>query len=192
MGVIIDQKLNFNENTDKIMKNCLKKWSILKRFCKNANGSIFLKLYLTYILPNIEYCNSIWKLNETHIKPIESIQRKCTKFICNKLCKYDYNYDMRCDALGLKTLDSRRKIKILCKVYSFIKSPHLVPNELINCFEVYSNRNGLFIKMSKIRIKFCDKNFVLYGIELFNNLPMDIRNLDKFSLFKSHIIKYFN
>ena len=140
-----------------------KKSSILKRFCNKANGSVFLKLYLTYILLNIEYCNSIWKINENQIKRIKSVQRKCSKFICNKLYKYNYNYEQRCSELNLKTLDSRRKIKILCKIFSFIKNPHIIPNDMTNCFEVYSNCNGLHIKTPQTRIKFCDKNFVLYG-----------------------------
>ena len=48
LGVIIDNKMTFNLNTESIVNKALKKWSMVKRICKSVNGALFLKLYKTY------------------------------------------------------------------------------------------------------------------------------------------------
>jgi len=192
LGVVIDYKLNFDENCDYLVTKSLKKWATLKIFCNKANGHTFLKLYLTYILPNLEYCNSIWQLNDTQIKRIESVQRKCSNFICHKL-HYNYiDYSQRLTVLGLKSLENWRKIRILNKMYSLSKNKNFLPNFLNDFYDLECKRNGLLAHVPKTRIQFCDKNFFMYSIKLFNSLPLIIRNCQKFSSFSKHVNQCFD
>ena len=46
-----------------------------------------------------------------------------------------------------------------------------------------NSRNGLLLCKPKTRIKFCDKNIFIYSIDLFNSLPIDIRNETNFKCF---------
>ncbi len=46
--MILDQILKFDEFCDLLVKNSFKKWSILKKNCKYADGITFLNLYKTY------------------------------------------------------------------------------------------------------------------------------------------------
>ena len=48
LGIILDYKLNFNDNIDNIVNKSVKKWSTLKHICKKAYSLVFLSLYKTY------------------------------------------------------------------------------------------------------------------------------------------------
>ena len=59
LGIILDNKLNFNANVEMIITKSLKKWGILKYLCKNYDSQTFLLLYKTFILPILEHSNVI-------------------------------------------------------------------------------------------------------------------------------------
>ena len=79
LGLIIDKKLNFYLNTENVISKSYKKWGILKFLCKHYDYETFLALYKTYILPILEYSNTVYTLNNKNIEKIETVQRKITK-----------------------------------------------------------------------------------------------------------------
>ncbi len=62
-----------------------------------------------------------------------------------------------------------------------------VPNIWKNTFKTKITRNGLFLELPKTRMKFCDKNFFINAIHLFNSLPICIRNESKLEIFKQNV-----
>jgi hypothetical protein len=81
VGVIYDCKMTFNAHFDCIIENSLKKFAILRVLCKRVNGLTFLRLYLTYILPILEFCNLSVIPNKTQSNRLELVQRKITKYM---------------------------------------------------------------------------------------------------------------
>ena len=79
----------------------------------------------------------------------------------------------------------RRKIKILKTVFmlKYEKVNHLY--HLKSRYNFVNTRNGCKIEKPFTRTNICDKNFIIYSIDLFNNLPIDARNEYKFSMFIS-------
>ena len=58
IGVIYDCKMSFNSHFDYIIQKALKKFAILRVFCKRVNGLTFLRMYTTYIRVLQFICNS--------------------------------------------------------------------------------------------------------------------------------------
>jgi len=185
LGVYIDSKLNFNFNTEYIVNQSLKKWTILKRICNPLSLKTFLQLYKSYILPKIEYCTSAIVLSKTQSDKIESIQRKITRDICYKTNFRDQSYCDRLLYLKLDSLEMRRKIKILKTIFmlKYEKVNHLY--HLKSRYNFVNTRNGCKIEKPFSRTNICDKNFLIHSIDLFNNLPIDARNEYKLSMFIS-------
>jgi len=77
----------------------------------------------------------------------------------------------------------RRKIKILKTVFKlkYEKVNHLY--HLKSHYNFVDTRNGCKIERSFTRINICSKNFIIYSIDLFNNLPLEARNECKLSIF---------
>ena len=196
LGVFIDNKLTFNYQTEYVYNSCIRKWTTIKRLCPFASPSILTQLYKVYILPLIEYCFHAWIPNEQQCKRVESIQRHITKYICIKLKLYNLSYSERLTKLDLKPLIVRKNLKMLKyafkSIYNYIDVPFCWKNKFI----IKETRNGLLLENIHSRLQFCDKNFFIYTINLFNSLPVNIRNEKQFvkfiSLSESFLIeKYF-
>ena len=57
LGVNIDEKLSYYHHVNHIVSYVYKKWAFLKKISKDVDGKVYLRLYQTYILPIIDYCN---------------------------------------------------------------------------------------------------------------------------------------
>ena len=64
LGIIINDKLCFSEQSNSIVKTFLKKWGYLNKLCSYANADIFLKLYKSYLLSLLEYANLCAKVRQ--------------------------------------------------------------------------------------------------------------------------------
>ena len=113
VGIIYDNKMSFNLHIDMIIAKALKKFYTLKTICNSIDGKTFLKLYVTYILPILEYSNLCLTLTESQSIRLEKIQRKITKFLCFKLNQNVFNYEERLKFLNIQSLEKRRKIQAL-------------------------------------------------------------------------------
>lgn len=187
LSIIIDENLNFNEQTERLFNSCMKKWNFLKRLSKFANSTVLLRLYKTYVLPLLEYANICWVPNSTQVDKIESVQRHITKYICFKNGKLNMSYLQRLEHLNLESLQLRREIKGLIIVFKCIHNFTDVPDLWKDNFIVKNTRNGIKLELRKTRLKFCDKNYFIYFIRIFNLLPIYIRNESKLSCFIQNV-----
>ena len=161
----------------------MRKWTTIKRLCPFANQKIFLNLYKTYILPLIEYSYFAWIPNKTQTQKIESIQRHITEYISFKSGLKNLNYFERLEKLDLIPITVRKNLKVLTFIFKSIHNYTDIPNNWKNIFISIHTRNGVLIEKIHTRIKFCDQNFFIFALNLFNYLPLDIRcetNLSKF------------
>ena len=111
LGVILDNKLNFNKHIDYIVIKAYKKFAMLKRLCAQADGYIFLRLYKSYILSILENCNLGIFLSKTNCHRLECVQKKVTNFVCYKQGKNDLKYDDRLKYLSLNSIEDRKFIR---------------------------------------------------------------------------------
>ncbi len=193
LGVFFDENLDFNLQCDKTVSKALQKWGLLKYMCKKASGDIFLRLYKTYILPILEFSCIGWSPNITQIKRIENVQRRVTKFICNKLAKFDIPYLERLKVLNMLSLEIRRKVKMLIIVQKVKMKNELIPTSWLSKFNFKDTyRYGPKIDLKKTRINFCDKSFFVDSSIFYNELPKEIREIEKINVFKNKITFFLN
>jgi len=134
--------LSFSEHTDNTVNSCLKKWGYLKKLCKYADSSVFLRLYKSYLLPLLEYANLCWVPNNSQCYQIESVERQVTKFICYKNGFCDISYEKRLESLNLDSIQMRRETNILIFVFKCIHNYKGVPNIWKNIFKTNDTKNG--------------------------------------------------
>ena len=185
IGVIYDTTLSFNSQIDVTVEKSLKKFSILKVICRRVDYKTFLKLYVTYIRPILEFSNLSIVLTQTQSDKLESVQRKVTKYICFKSNKIDLSYDDRLKYLKMPSLKKRREIQVLGLVYKTLNNLFKIKNKYSNHLTFYeTSRNGIFCK---IPTNYKTKDFFIFSAKLFNSLPKYVRNEKHFSKFKSHL-----
>jgi len=106
LGVIIDNKLNFNCHISAIGHKAHVRASLILRSFVTRDPVVLTKAFVTRVRPILEYCTSVWSPHTvSNINKIESCKRWFTKRIKGLS---DKQYPERLASLGLETLQARR------------------------------------------------------------------------------------
>ena len=107
LGIIIDDKLKFQNHINKQILKANRLLGLIKRTFKHLDSDVLLCLYKSLMRPQLEYCSTVWTvLFKKETSEIEKIQRRATKLVKNIK---DLSYSERLRKLGLPTLEYRRR-----------------------------------------------------------------------------------
>ena len=60
LGVTIDEHLNFSRHIGEVCKNTSRKVGVLMRLRNILTLSAKLKIFISFIMPQITYCHTVW------------------------------------------------------------------------------------------------------------------------------------
>lgn len=134
LGVIVDQKLNFREHIDHIVKKGGRLAGFVLRQTKSfKKPEIPIILFNCYVRSLLEYCSPIWNpFYAVHDKRIEAIQKKFFYHLsyANNKCHSLQSYDSRLEHYKATPLSLRRKIADIVFLYKLIHSKIDSPDSL--------------------------------------------------------------
>ena len=105
LGVLVDDKLGFNEHIGEMVNKANRTLGLIKRSFKFLDETSFINLYKTLVRPLVEYASPVWNPHHLYlIKQIESIQRRATKLVSSV---NSLTYPERLRQLELPTLEFR-------------------------------------------------------------------------------------
>lgn len=194
LGVILDDKLNLSENLNYVIRKMAKKVNVLYRTGDKLNKEQKLQVYKTTIEPHINYCSSVLFLsNETELNRLQKIQNKCMRCILkvNRFC----SSNILLSSLGLLNCKEKIMMNTLVSIYKIVHNlwPMYLSNKIKhNSDNIRKNtlrsRNNL---QTNSALKGYTQNSLFYkGINMYNNLPIEIRNEQNVYKFKTKLIEY--
>ena len=193
LGVILDNKLNWNAHIKYISKKISKSLSILKMLKLTFPCSILKSLYYSFVYPYFSYCNLIWGgAAKTHLESLVLLQKKCIRIISKagylestvplfseqKILNVGQIYNLNCAKF---TFCSLNKIK-----YSEFNEK-LATN---GSFHNYQTRSSKSLRKPYVRLQKFMNSFLNNGIEIWNFLPDYIKNVKLLTTFKRNTKNY--
>ena len=177
LGVTMSNDATFRTHINTVTKASRSKLGWILRTFQTREKLPMLTLWKSLVIPILDYCSQLWSpLTVKDIQLIESVQRTFTAKI---ISIRHLNYWERLKHLKLYSLERRRERYIIMYVWKMIN--HMVPNIGI---ETKTGRLGRKCRVRGIypqatnRIKtICSASLRVRGCQLFNELPMDIREL---------------
>ena len=137
--------------------------------------------------------SAVWIPNNTQSHRIERVQKRITKFISFKMNFHNTSYNERLNKLGLETLVDRRKLKILQYIQEIKTNSNSIPLDWYTRVEFTENdRIGTKIKTDFIRISKCEKSLFFFCKQIFNDLPIHIRNELNFKCFSNFLNVFYS
>lgn len=112
LGVIFDEKLNFDDHIDKITRKAYQMLGFIFHSCKRfKNPESVITLYKTYVRSQLEYCAVVWSpIYQNNVDKLEKVQRKFTRMLYRKFNWPKVNYHEQLERLSIPLLESRRFI----------------------------------------------------------------------------------
>ena len=124
LGVMIDSSLKFSIHCAYISKKAMRIVNILFRVLRGRGSDTFVRAYVSYIRPVLEYASPVWSprlIGDVNV--VEQVQRSFTKklfYRCFPSEVQNSNYETRLLRLRLETLELRRVKADLSLLYSII------------------------------------------------------------------------
>nr|CAD2190668.1 unnamed protein product [Meloidogyne enterolobii] len=184
LGIIIDNKLKFQEHVQKIIRAAYIKMNFVFKIIKSKSIKTWLTIYKSYIRPLLEYSPETWNPQlRSEINKLEKCQKFFTKSLLRK-CSLPYiPYLQRLEFLNLPTLENRRKTYDLVLAHRILHGyTHLKSD---NLFKI-SNRKKCYL-LSKNQNSKSSNSFVNRVTKMWNVLHEEIRTTKITLSFKNKI-----
>ena len=197
LGLTLSSDLKWARYISKITaKANILSYNIVRSFESN-NISLYSNLYKTHIRPLLEYNTIIWNPHlVSDIKHIESIQRRYTKFVCQKTNTKFSCYEDRLKIMKLESLEIRRLRLDLLYMYKIVNNivdinfnDHFKNSLAMQKYDLRGHKYKLNLPKnsgSTIRNRFfCER-----VIPIWNSLPVNIVESANINSFKSELQKF--
>ena len=192
LRVKLDSQLNFHDHVSYIKSKTFSKVKLLGRLSYSLDSDTLLTLYKTLILPIIGFGGIIYhKFTVADADLLQRLQNVACRAIL-KLNIYAHIVDMH-ENLNPATLYQRRCQHICNMMHKFLNG--IGPPECIELFqyihEVHQiptrNAVGNLLYIAHTRIKTRERDFVVKGPKVRNQVPHDIRMVQSHDEFKELI-----
>ena len=192
LGILLDETLNFKQNTDSAISKVNKGISVIKNFFyHNLPRKSFVTIYKAFLRPLIDYGDIIYDKpqNEHFCEKIESVQYKATLAITGAI--QGTSRDKIYQELGLESLKSRRWYKRLVSMFKIMneKAPNFLINLIPKCEPTIRTRNNS-IPLYKCRTNCFKHSFFPSTLNDWFNLDISIRNSESITLFKCRLLYF--
>lgn len=179
LGVYIDHKLTFKEHIDNLVKKVARKYGMLVRLRSQLTFWSKIFLYKSLIAPHIDYCSSVLFLaSDTHLRRLQKLQNKFMRFILN--CNKYTPIRTMLDALQWQSVKQRIIFNVLLLIYKLTNNllPEYLTNIIVRGRNVHQHRTRQIndLRVVPFTMTTNQKSIYYNGIQLFNQLPLDIKN----------------
>ena len=195
LGVHIDNTLNWHTQIDHVCKTLNKKIALLKRIIYFLTPEMKTLFYNAYILPVFDYCCLVWGIgSHTYINKIASLQKRIARVILNKPNRSSSSGLFK-DLSWLSFFD---RCKYNSAVLTFKVLNDMTPSYIKdmvsfsenNVYNLRSITNKDLVLRSSHRTNYMKSSFVFYSRNVWNSIPLEIRNATNIKSFKEKIKQY--
>jgi hypothetical protein len=188
LGLWFQSDLNWDYQINEMHSKASKRLNILKYFKYIIQRNKLENMYTMFIRPLLEYADCVWNgASVLDLEKLDNVQNEALRIVtgCPKrtnICKMyqDCHWDKLCD---------RRQWHILTMLYKIINGSaptyliQILPPLVKECMP-YTTRNSQNYSIPYSRLNCFKKSFIINSLELWNDLPIPIRQTKSISKFK--------
>ena len=187
LGVIIDNKLNFNQHIDDMSRKATNLLNLCRRNLHMCSKEVENSAYNMIVRPHLEYASTCWNpYTKRNIGKLEAVQRRAARFV---LSFYDYHLSGKIKkTLQWDSLQHRRAVADLCMFHKLRNNlaniaipPILVPSVKHNCH--YNHIQSLHSDAFRYQ-------FFARGVRLWNIIPYHLTTKPSLESFRTATFKW--
>ena len=138
-------------------------------------------VYSAHVLPTILYCSTpVLKMSDTMTQKFEKLQEKALKII---YCQANQNREIR-----FGSILNQKKLKAACLIFKCLQGtsiPAFSSYATEVCHNYKTRNNNVSLHLPLLRTEAARRSSWFQGPCCYNELPLEIRSLNSFVLFKS-------
>lgn len=193
LGLIFTSDLKWTAHIDRVLAKAGRLLAVLRRL-SHLSSDAKSSFYLLYIRPQLEYADIAWSnLPQRQLDRLERFQRRAAKLVLGiPLFRPSPHGKLLAD-VGWPTIKSRRKLRLVLlarALHTKTAPPHLLAVALTSHSLSYNLRQPNTFTVPTARTQHFHDSPLLLSADLYNSLPLSIRNLKSHSAFKRSAAQY--
>ena len=192
LGVIVDQNLSWEDHIEHITKKVVSGLGAIKRIKPFVPENTLLYIYNALIRSHFDYCCEVWGCVGKVLKDkLQVLQNRAARLILgtdnrtsSHLVRGLLNWD------NLEEMRNKRKALLMHQVFN-----KTAPERLVNLFSLLSNKTNYDLRGASHKFTFplpktecLKKSFSYNGAEVWNSLPLELREIQSFTSFKKKLL----
>ena len=194
LGVYVDQNINWECHIENVSKKIACAIGAIKRIRHLTPLNVLVNVYNSLIQPHFDYCNVVWgTCNKGLSEKLQRLQNRAARILMS--ASYDSNLDDLFRALGWRRLYYRRleqKSILMYKTLHGMTPDYLrsrfVYRDNVSAYRLRNTENKLVLPQP--RTDYLKRSFLYSGAQLWNNLPVDLRQASSLTDFKSKLSRH--
>jgi hypothetical protein len=150
---------------------------LIKSLCDSVSLSIFKNIYITKFESVLKYGILFWGGQLKDMETVFKVQKKCLRVIKG------VNYRVSC-----RSMFGELKILTVTSLYIFEILCFIIKNEIYTTqySDIHSyntiHKYNLYVQLCNTDC--CKKSVINMGIQIFNGLPLELKSIEHFKIFK--------
>lgn len=193
LGLILDDKLNWNSHIDSLVKKIIPMLGALHRCTKFLNTSNRYAIYNAYILSNLRYLINIWgTCGVTSFKRVQVLQNRAIKILFQM--PYRTSSELLYSNLSLQPIRYVFELEQCKQIYNILRCNLKCNSKLKTNSELYeyNTRGNQNLHVGNIRTHKALYNPLMRATLMFNNVPVNVRQAPSFKLFLIKLKEFLN
>ena len=185
LGVTLDSVLTYSKHISTVLNTVSHKAYILSKIRHFITTYSALRIYKSMILPYFDYADIVFaKANQSDLEKLQRLQNRCLKtcLLVNNRTDTDYIHSVT----KIAKLEFRRKIHLRNFMYLQSKNNCLLDVKSVNT----RLRDAPLFKIKIANVMAYERSVQHNGALEWNNLPIDVRNVDQYLSFKLNQLKW--
>lgn len=187
LGVQVDEKLNFIEHVDYVIKKVARKYGVLCRINKSLTFSSKLAYVKSVIMPHLDYCSTVLIFaSDTQLRRLQRLQNKIMRVVlrCSRYTPSSLMLDM------LQWLSVKQRIIYNCLVFLHIMKTGKLPAYLEqgvqynNDVHRHNTRGAADFRLPRYLKTTTQRSLYYRGFKFFNSLPQEAKDTTNLAEFK--------
>ena len=191
LGVVLDDKLKFDEHVSVLCLKASKQINALKRISKYLDEKCRIMVYKSFISSNFNYCPVAWMFcGKKNLVKLEKLQERVLRFVfCDATASYE-------DLMERGNFLPLSLYRIRCLGIEVFKCFHGLNPAYLNDIFIqpslnYNPRDSCRLEQPKFRtFTYGLRSFRYYGSKLWNLLPYQVKNTRDIVTFKINITEW--
>ena len=186
LGIIMDNIMSWNNHIKHVTIKLAKGIGILYRLRNFVSQDILRSLFFSFVQPYIDYGLINWcSAPKTNLKPVIHSLDKAIRIIFFK--RKDYNVLPLYN--NIKILNFENYVKYVTAIFIWKVINGLAHVNFSHEFKLksYHRGNSLTLHLPLVNTEYKKRFITFSGILVWNNLPMELRNLNMLHIFKKEL-----
>ena len=190
LGVIVDSRLSFDEHVTDVVSKCTGSLCQINRVKHLFDRSTLITIINSLVFSKIFYCSSMWSsTTKKNIARLQKVQNFAARIVTGTR-KYEHITPMLKELHWLPVA-KQLEVRDILMAFKCIKG--LAPPSLCNKFSTRrqmhtrNTRNKDKLHVPSFRSATGQRSFSYRAVQLWNDLPESLANIESFNVFKNAI-----